>query len=126
MRMKLSVVVVLAGILGLLPIASSPAATQWAGTGGTPPPTPELAAAGDVKSVVFKWMWYMGMLRNWQELDHVAMFELRKSTGTIDVDGQPCELTNYRASVNYQVSGMRAQYDCTFPNGQSHSSCRRC
>ena len=126
MRMKLSVVVVLAGILGLLPIASSPAAAQWAGTGGTPPPTPELAAAGDVKSVVFKWMWYMGMLRNWQELDHVAMFELRKSTGTIDVDGQPCELTNYRASVNYQVSGMRAQYDCTFPNGQSHSSCRRC
>lgn len=125
MRMKLPVVVVLAGIHGFLPIASNPAtaqwaetsAAQWAGTGGTPPPTPELAAAGDVKSVVFKWMWYMGMLRNWQELDHVAMFELRKSTGTIRVAGQPCELENYRASINYQVSGMRAQYECTLPNG---------
>ena len=125
MRMQLSVVVVLAGILGLLPIASSPMAAQWegtpaaqwAGTGGTPPPTPELAAAGDVKSVVFKWMWYMGMLRNWQELDHVAMFELRKSSGTIRVAGQPCELENYRASINYQVSGMRAQYECTLPDG---------
>ena len=129
MRMKLSVVVILAGIVGLLPIASSPAAAQWAGTsaaqwagtGGIPPPTPTLAAAGDVKSVVFKWMWYMGMLRNWQELDHVAMFELRKSTGTILVAGQPCQLTNYRASINYQVSGMRAQYECTLPDGQSHS-----
>lgn len=129
MRMKLSGVVVLAGIVGLLPIASSPAAAQWAGTpaaqwagtGGTPPPTPELAAAGDVKSVVFKWMWYMGMLRNWQELDHVAMFELRESTGSIWVAGQPCDLTNYRASINYQVSGMRAQYECTLSDGQSHS-----
>jgi hypothetical protein len=92
---------------------------QWAGTGKVPPPTPELAAKGDVASVAFKWMWYMGMIRGPQEADSAAMFELRKATGTIRAQGQPCKLENYRASINWQVNGMRAQYTCTLPNGQT-------
>jgi len=87
----------------------------------TPPPTPKAAAAGDRKSVVFNWMWYMGMLRGVQEVDAVATLELQ-GAGTIQVQGQRCNLTNYRASINYQVSGMRVQYTCTLPNGQSRKA----
>src|SRR6266849_3252966 len=87
----------------------------------TPPPTARAAAAGDRKSVVFNWMWYLGMLRGVQEIDAVATLELQ-GTGTIEVQGQPCKLANYRASINYQVSGMRVQYTCTLPNGQSRKA----
>ena len=83
-----------------------------------PPTGVAAAAAGDTAGVLFNWRWYMGMLRSTQEVESVATFELRKSTGTIVVDGQPCRLMNYRASLNYQVSGMRAHYTCTLPNGQ--------
>src|SRR5437773_1203579 len=82
-----------------------------------PPPTSKAAAAGDRKSVLFNWMWYMGMLRGVQEVDAVATLELQ-GTGTIQVQGQACKLANYRASINYQVSGMRVQYTCTLPSGQ--------
>ena len=130
MNMRMATVAGVVGIVAVLAGQSVPvaaqwrgtSAAQWAGTGKMPPPTPELVAAGDVKSVVFKWMWYMGMLRGWHELENVAMFELREAKGTIRVAGQPCQTTNYRASVNYQVSGMRAQYTCTLPSGQSHSA----
>src|SRR5213083_2923016 len=87
----------------------------------TPPPTSKAAAAGDRGPVLFNWMWYMGMLRGVQEVDAVATLELQ-GTGTIQVQGQPCRLANYRASINYQVSGMRVQYTCTVPNGQSHKA----
>ena len=86
-----------------------------------PPPTAKAAAAGDRKSVLFNWMWYLGMLRGVQEVDAVATLELQ-GTGTIQVQGQPCKLANYRASINYQVSGMRVQYTCTLPNGQSRKA----
>jgi len=66
-------------------------------------------------------MWYTGMLRGVQEVDAVATLELQ-GTGTIQVQGQPCKLTNYRASISYQVSGMRVQYTCTVPNSQSRKA----
>ena len=84
----------------------------------TPPPTPKAAAAGDRKSVIFNWLWYMGMLRGIQEVDAVATLELQ-GAGTIQVQGQPCKVSNYRASINYQISGMRVQHTCALPNGQS-------
>src|SRR6266566_33687 len=87
----------------------------------TPPPTSKAAAAGDRKSVIFNWMWYTGMLRGVQEVDAVATLELQ-ATGMIQVQGQPCKLANYRASINYQVSGMRVQYMCALPNGQSRKA----
>ena len=88
----------------------------------TPPATSIAATAGDRESVLFNWMWYMGMLRGVSETESVATLELRKSTGTIRVDGQPCKLANYRASINYQIPGMRAQYSCTKPNGQAYKA----
>src|SRR5438034_10872662 len=73
----------------------------------------------DPKSIaLFNWLWYMGMLRGVQEIDAVATLEF-KATGTIGVGGQPCTLTNYRVSVNYQTPGMRVQYTFTTADGQS-------
>jgi hypothetical protein len=85
----------------------------------TPPASPAAAAAGDTKSVIFNWMWYTGMLRGVGEVDSVATLEMQ-GNGTMMVNKQACKLTNYRASINYQVSGMRVQYTCTTPDGQAH------
>ena len=38
------------------------------------------------------------------------------------MDGQPCTLTKYRASINYQTPGERIQYTCTRANGQTYSN----
>lgn len=77
-----------------------------------------LLAARDPKTPAQLWMWHMGMLRGVYEIDGVTTLEIQKSTGTIRAGGQPCTLANYRASINYRVSGMRAQYTCTRPDGQ--------
>ena len=71
-----------------------------------------------LQTVPDKWMWHMGMLRGLYEIDGVAALEIKKATGTIRVDGQPCTLANYRASINYWLPGMRAQYACTTPDGR--------
>ena len=113
-----TILVAFATVVIFVGLASS---TQLAWAQRTPPPTPTAAAAGDRKAVLFNWMWYMGMLRGVQEVDAVATLELQ-ATGTIQLHGQPCRLTSYRASINYQVSGMRVQYTCTLPNGQSRKA----
>jgi len=77
-----------------------------------------LKAARENKTVPQLWMWHMGILRGVWEIDGVATLELQKSTGAIRVGGQPCALINYRASINYQVGGMRVQYACTGADGQ--------
>ena len=117
--MRTNLAVTVAAVVIVIGVTSG-AQPVWAQR-TTPPPTAKAAPAGDRKSVLFNWMWYMGMLRGVQEVDAVATLELQ-GTGTIQVQGQPCKLTNYRASINYQVSGMRVQYTCTLPNGQSHKA----
>ena len=42
--------------------------------------------------------------------------------GTMQVGGQPCNVTKYRSSINYQTSGERIQITGTRPNGQSCST----
>ena len=83
------------------------------------PPARYTPASGakDLKAVLFNWFWHMGMLRGPQENEAVATLE-HKATGTIQVDGQPCKLTTYRVSTNYQVPGQRVQYTCARSNGQ--------
>jgi hypothetical protein len=81
-----------------------------------------LLAARDSKTPAQTWMWHMGMLRGVYEIDGVATLEIQKSTGTVRAGGQPCTLANYRASINYQVSGMRVQYTCTRPDGQMYKA----
>lgn len=108
-------------LLGALFVCTPWAAAQQIRSGGprrtyTPEP-----GARDLKAVLFNWMWYMGMLRGPQEIEAVATLE-HQATGVIQVDGQPCTLSKYRVSTNYQVSGQRIQYTCARPDGQQYSA----
>jgi hypothetical protein len=91
------------------------------GRGGVAEPYTPAADAKDLKAVLFKWMWGMGMLKGHDERDMVASLEYQ-GKGTIQVDGQPCTLTRYRASTNYQTFSQRIQYACTRPNGETYSN----
>jgi hypothetical protein len=96
------------------------AGAQGNGGGVTEPYTPK-ADAKDLKSVLFNWMWHMNMLKGRDERDMVASLEYQ-GKGTIQVDGQPCTLTKYRVSTNYQSFSQRIQYTCTRANGQTYSN----
>jgi hypothetical protein len=61
------------------------------------------------------------MLKGHDERDMVATLEYQ-GKGTIQVDGQPCTLTKYRASTNYQTFSQRINYACTRPNGTTYSN----
>ena len=88
--------------------------------GGAPLYTPA-AGAKDLKAVLFNWAWYMGMLRSSDERDLLMTLEYQ-GKGTVQVDGQPCNVTKYRTSISYQTSGERIQYTGTRPNGQACSN----
>ena len=68
--------------------------------------------------MLFNWTWYMGMLRGIDEHELIVSLEYQ-GKGTVQVDGQPCTLTKYRVSTNYQTPGQRIQYTCTRANGQT-------
>jgi hypothetical protein len=86
-----------------------------------PPPYTPAADAKDLKSVLFNWTWHMGMLRGVEEHELAVSLEYQ-GNGVIQVDGQPCTLTKYRSSTNYQTPGQRIQYTCTRRNGQTVSN----
>jgi hypothetical protein len=88
-----------------------------AGAPYTPAP-----GAKDLRSVIFNWMWHQGMLKGTDERDMVATLEYQAKGGTIQVDGQPCTLSRYRASTNYQTFSQRINYTCTRPNKQAYSN----
>jgi hypothetical protein len=88
--------------------------------GGAPLYTPA-PGAKDLKAVLFNWAWYMGMLRSSEERDLIMSLEYQ-GKGTMQVDGQPCNVTKYRTSISYQTSGERIQITGTRPNGQSCSN----
>jgi len=67
-------------------------------------------------------MWHQGMLKGTDERDMVATLEYQAKSGTIQVDGQPCTLSKYRASTNYQTLSQRVQYTCTRANTQPSSN----
>src|SRR6476661_3125617 len=87
---------------------------------GAPLYTPA-ADAKDLKAVLFKWAWYMGMLRSSEEYDVLMSLEYT-GKGTMQVDGQPCNVTKYRTSISYRISAERIQITGTRPNGQSCSN----
>jgi hypothetical protein len=110
-RMALGLVLVLG--LPLLASAQPPPS-------GPPPYTPA-ANARDLKSVLFNWGWHMVQLRGLDEHELAVSLEYT-GKGTLQVDGQPCTLTRYRSSSNYQTPGQRIQYTCTRANGQAYSN----
>src|SRR5579872_4653303 len=87
-----------------------------------PEPYTPAKDAKDLKAVLFNWMWHTGMLKGHDERDMVASLEYQAKGGTIQVSGQPCTLTKYRASTNYQTFAQRIQYTCTRANGQPYSN----
>ena len=95
---------------------------------GGPPPTVVAQEAPTTQAererIFYDIANYMGMLRSnyFQGVHEVEAIGTAEywGTGTIDVDGQPCELTDYRASINYQTPGMRINFTCTRTDGQSH------
>jgi len=103
---------------GAAPAAGAEAPAQGRGRGPAPPPFTPAAGAKDLKSVLFNWGWYMGMLRSNEEYDVLMTLEYT-GKGTAQVNGQPCNLTKYRTSITYQKSGERIQMVGTRPNGQS-------
>jgi hypothetical protein len=110
---------------GAAPAAGDQAPAQGGGgrgggRGGAPPYTPA-AGAKDLKAVLFNWGWYMGMLRSNEEYDVLMTLEYQ-GKGTMQVNGQPCDVTKYRTSISYQRSGERIQIVGTRPNGQSCSN----
>jgi hypothetical protein len=110
-KLLITIVVATIGVVGL-------AAQRQGGAPARYTPAP---GAKDLRAVLFNWAWYMGMLRGAGENESVATLEL-KATGTIQVDGQPCRLTKYRISNNYQIPGERIQIGCTRANGQTYSN----
>src|SRR6185503_2363489 len=91
-----------------------------AGRGGPPPYTPA-AGAKDLKAVLFNWAWYTGMLRSSEEYDLLMSLDYQ-GKGTMQVGGQPCNVTLYRSDITYQESGERIRITGTRPNGQSCST----
>ena len=102
-----------------------PAGAQGRGRGADPNAgalyTPA-AGAKDLRATVFNWMWHQGMLKGTDERDMVATLEYKAKGGTIQVDNQPCTLSKYRASTNYQTFSQRIQYTCTRANKQAYSN----
>src|SRR5688572_17044279 len=102
----------------------APAAGRQGGGGGrgaAPQIYTPAAGARDLRSVLHNWGWHLGMLRSDQERDIVASLEYQ-GKGTMQVGGQPCNVTKYRSSINYQTSGERIQITGTRPNGQPCST----
>jgi len=104
--------------IGGLPAAETASAQ---GPRGVPEPYTPAKDARDLKAVLFNWMWGTGILKGHDERDMVATLEYQ-GKGTMQVDGQPCTLTKYRASTNYQTFSQRIQYACARPNGQTVSN----
>src|SRR5262245_48973360 len=108
--------------IAVVPGLSEPLTASAQGPRGrVPEPYTPAKDARDLNAVLFNWMRNMGMLKGHDERDMVAMLEYQ-GKGTIQVDGQPCTLTKYRASTNYQTYSQRIQYTCTRANGQAYSN----
>lgn len=115
MRMKTLTIATVATLIGLTGAVQISLSAQ----GAPKPPAAVPAPGGDLKTVLYNWANHMGMLRELQERDSIATLEYF-ATGTVNVNGQPCKLTKYRVEINYQMTGMRAEFACTRPDGQNH------
>jgi hypothetical protein len=59
---------------------------QAQGRGEPPPPYRPAAGAKDLRSVLFNWTWYLGMLRGVDEHELIVSLEYQ-GKGTIQVEG---------------------------------------
>ncbi len=89
-------------------------------------PPPAQQAAADLESTLYKAADALGMLRGPQERDGIVTFEYW-ATGSLNLQGRACQLTNYRAGVRYAAPGggerfpvpaMRVDFTCAPAAGQ--------
>jgi hypothetical protein len=117
MRMRALALASVAALTGLAGAVENQVNAQGARKPGATTAAP--SPGGDLKTVLHDWANHMGMLRGVEERDQIATLEYL-GTGTIGIEGQPCKLTKYRVTINYQMTGMRAEIGCTRANGQNH------
>jgi hypothetical protein len=110
-----------AAALGMVLMVAVPLTVGAQGRGGGPPLYTPTADARDLKAVLFNWTWHLGTLRGVEEHELAVSLEY-EGNGTIQVDGEPCMLTKYRVSTNYQTPGQRTQITCTRSDGQTYSN----
>jgi hypothetical protein len=79
-----------------------------------PPPT----TAPSVKDTLYRLGDGLGMLRDVEERDAILTMDW-KSTGTLNVGGQPCTLANFRGQLRYSVPAMRIDFACAQPDGKA-------
>ena len=119
MRVRVSGAAALVAVAALFMHTLVAAAPQGGrgGRGGQAAPRPAAAGPTDVKQVLYDAADTLGMLREVEEEDRISSI-VYGATGTMTVQGQPCKLANYKASVNYLFSGMRVDFACATPAGQ--------
>jgi hypothetical protein len=87
---------------------------------------PPAQPASDLESTLYKAADALGMLRGPQERDGIVTFEYW-ATGSLNLQGRTCQLTDYRASVRYAAPGgverfpvpaMRVDFTCAGAAGQ--------
>lgn len=90
-------------------------------------PMPPAQPATTLESALYKAADAIGMLRGPQERDGIVTFEYW-ATGSLNLQGRPCQLTEYRASVRYPaadrrekfpVPAMRVDFTCAGTGGQN-------
>jgi hypothetical protein len=95
------------------------------GRAAAPPPT---RRAPDVKTAIYYAADALGMLRTAREIDMILTMEFW-ARGTLTVEGKPCRLASYRASVRYRpsegpqnprlpVPAMREDFACAGAGGK--------
>jgi len=69
------------------------------------------SARDQLQQVLYDMADSIGMLRNANEVDRLGSMNYW-ATGTIVSGGQTCKVTDYKASVNWILKGMRVDYKC--------------
>src|SRR5437763_3014470 len=87
-------------------------------TNGVPALLASNATPLDRTAVVTDWANALGLSGNPAE-NEMASIDYW-ATGTVTVNGAPCVLTSYRATLNYRTPGMRVDFRCVDAAGQSH------
>ena len=77
---------------------------------GAQAPKPQ-GGSPTVKDVLYSAADSIGALRTAAEVDRIASMNYT-ATGTMTVNGKPCTLKEYRASINWLLKGMRVDYAC--------------
>lgn len=75
------------------------------------------APTTDVKNILYHFANNIGMLRGPEERDSITTLDFW-ATGTRTLNGQTCQLKEYRASFNYSVPGVRIDSTCVGTDGK--------